>query len=218
MLVYIDANIRGFHNLVMPNLPSGANSHITAGISLERLASRIDGAAQIPIKGPHTAITGQFGCTITKDFYVSSTRTTFKRGMQGHFLEELTKDGVTKVKIYIEGVTESWTKDSQTGARAWVKNQWVPADCVGRGQPCKTDIADWPVTFEITNYDFEASAWLAETPDDTSTLGRTITVLITAFHSDPASFMGTKLQELVDKRDIKSIPHITLKGIQSAGV
>jgi hypothetical protein len=119
----------------MPYLPSGARPHITAGIPLTKLASWIDDETDIPIQGPHTANRAQFGCTITKNFAVASTRSEFKLGMQGHLLDEMEKDGVKKFKIRIEGVTESWIIDPKMNQRVWIKSAWVPADCVEKGQP-----------------------------------------------------------------------------------
>ncbi|UPX18402.1 uncharacterized protein EKO05_0008704 [Ascochyta rabiei] len=60
--------------------------------------------------------------------------------------------------------------------------------------------------------------WTQSPATDTSLLGRTITALITAFHSSPAPFVGTKLESLVKKMSIDAISRIITKGIQDAGV
>ncbi|KAJ4340904.1 hypothetical protein N0V87_002258 [Didymella glomerata] len=205
----------------MPYLPDGDSPHITAGIPLDCLATWIDSGVDIPRNGPHTLNPTRFGCTINQDFKVDSTRTRFEKGMQGSLIEEKTFDipkqgKVLKVKIFIEGVTPYWYLDPKTKTNVWVTNQWVLADCVTKGEPWKRDIKDWPVNLELQKLHFDTTPWMRSPATDTSLLGRTITALITAFHSSPPPFMGTKLESLVKKMSIDTISRIITKGIQKA--
>jgi hypothetical protein len=199
-------------------LPSGASPHITAGTSLDELSSWLYGGTPIPAKGPHTASKGNFGCVVTKDFKVAATRSVFKAGMQGQILEEETRHGVKYAKIHIEGVTETWVPEPKTGKTVWVQNQWVSMDNIKKGQPWKTDTKDWAITVEHTPHTFHAEEWLRDAPADTSTLGRTIAALLTAFHSEPTPSIDIELQQLIGKKGVEAITKTIIRGVRDAGV
>ncbi|KAI4692871.1 uncharacterized protein J4E88_001241 [Alternaria novae-zelandiae] len=202
----------------MPFLPPGDSPHITAGFSSSELASWIDNRTGIPATSPHTRIKTQFGCTINRSFNVQSTRTVFLQGMQGHLIEEKVFNNEKKAKIFIEGVTGSYVLNPQTQERVWVNNIWVSANDVWKGKRWVSDIKDWPIYISLDAFDFNAIQWMRDTPDDQSTLGRTIHALLTAFHDSPADFMGPKYEDIVKKRSIDSITKTIIKGIREAGL
>lgn len=72
----------------MPHLPSGANASILANFPSSQLLAWMEGS-QIPERGPHTEVTEQYGCTINRDFAVESTRSNFKKGMSGCWIEKM---------------------------------------------------------------------------------------------------------------------------------
>jgi hypothetical protein len=199
----------------MPHLPPGANANILSNLS-SSLLSWMNGA-EIPTEGPHTDVITQYGCTINKDFSIIPTRSNFKKGMQGCWIGE-EKNG--HVKIFIRGITESWQNN------IWVENLWVPASNVDKGKRWKPNANDW-------DFKMNLSEWKLGSPEsgskvtfpDTSVLGKTVTGLINEFHTNPAPFMGTKIQDFLDKRtaqkkgfNIGSITQTIIQGIKDANL
>ncbi|KAF2106273.1 hypothetical protein BDV96DRAFT_335219 [Lophiotrema nucula] len=197
----------------MPHVPNGANANILSNFT-SHLVSWIDGA-EIPTSGPHNTVIAQYGCTINKDFSVASTRSIFKKGMQGIWIGE-EKNG--KVKIFIRGVTESWQNS------IWVENQWIPVSNVDKGQRWKPNIGDWRFKIHLNEWELPNLESKVTSPD-TSVLGKTITRLIQEFHENPAPFMGTKIQGLLDKRatqkkgfTLQNVVNIIIQGTKDANL
>jgi hypothetical protein len=199
----------------MPSLTPGANANILSNFS-SSLLSWMNGA-EIPKNGPHTNVVTQYGCTINRDFSIESTRSNFKKGMQGHWIGDV-KDG--NVKIFIRGVTESW----QNGI--WVENQWVPASNVDKGKLWRLNINDWDFKMNLREWELGSSISVSKvTSPDTSVIGKTIAGLINEFHINPAPFMGTKIQGLLEKRTvqkkgsgIESVIKTIVQGIKDANL
>jgi hypothetical protein len=199
----------------MPCLPPNANANMLSNFS-GHLPSW-HGGGNIPMNGPHSAVVQQYGCTIKKDFSIQRTRSYFKKGMEGICVGE-PEDG--HVKIFIRGITESF----QNGV--WVENLWVPVSNVDRGRRHEPNINDWDIKMNMNSWNVEDSTGnLKATPPDTTVLGRTITRLIDEFHTNPAPFMGTKIQDLLDKRaklgktsTIASITKAIIQGIKDASL
>jgi hypothetical protein len=159
----------------------------------------------------------QYGCTINKDFSIAPARAYFKKGMQGFWIGE-ERNG--QVKIFIRGVTESRQNN------IWVENLWVPASNVDKGEPWRPNISDWDFKMDLNEWELGGPASVPRGAlPDTSVLGKTIAGLIKEFHTNPAPFMGTKIQDLLDKRatqkrgsSIGSIMQTIVQGIKDANL
>jgi hypothetical protein len=137
--------------------------------------------------------------------------------MQGHLIG-LKKNGI--VKIFIRGVTGYWHKGN------WVENQWVPANNVDKGKRWKSNIKDWDFKMQMGDWKLGGpESILKVTRFETTVPSKTITGLINEFHTNPAPFMGTKIQDLLDKRatenkgsNIESITKTNIQGIKDANL
>jgi hypothetical protein len=79
---------------------------------------------------------------VNQDFCDKSDKNniiSYKKGMQGQFLEEKVINTNVKVaKVFIIGVTEG----------DGFNNRWVPRKCIDVGQPWKTDLNEWKIVEE----------------------------------------------------------------------
>jgi hypothetical protein len=197
----------------MPLLPQGTNANILGNFK-GRLVDWMDGA-NIPDRGPHTARPERYGCTITQDYKHQDCRTDIKKGMMGSCLGQA-KNGYAK--IFIRGITESF----QNGV--WVENCWVPQEIVQKGKPWSADISDWHFKMSLKGTKLHGEVSKSNSAD-TSILGETITGLLNEFVENPAPFMGTKIQDLLNKRGslkkgstIDSLVAVIIQGIKNAGL
>ncbi len=199
----------------MPYVPLDAPANILSNFK-DSLVNWMNGD-EVPRQGPHTNTIEEYGCTIKEDFQVNDARAFFKKGMQGHWIEQRS-DGW--VKIFIRGITER----PQDGI--WVENLWVPGKYVEKGKRWKSNINDWDFTMDLTRWkvgdEVSGSKAMAS---DTRILSKTITRLIEEFDTNPAAFMGTKIQDLLEKRrtqgkgnSIDSVTRTIIKGIRDANL
>jgi hypothetical protein len=107
-----------------------------------------------------------------------------------------------------------------------VKNLWVPVSKVNKRERWKPDIKNW--AFKTTLREPQPASLAScskSTPRDLSVLGKTTTALLDEFLTNPAPFMGTKIQDFLDKRatlqkgsDIQSLTKVIIQGIKKANV
>jgi hypothetical protein len=186
----------------MPVIPPGTNPGILRKFRPSDIEDFMDGK-DFPNQGPHTNQPTQFGFKFIRDFEIPEARARFIRGMTGQLLE--VRNG--KAKIHIQGVTEYWHKGN------WVKNIWVDTSNIERGEVWKDSIRDWKVIMNLTGSPINTHMSSAATDTHTSTIGKTIFLLLDAFHTSPAPFMGTKLRDFLVRKKY-DIGHITTRIVQ----
>jgi hypothetical protein len=107
-----------------------------------------------------------------------------------------------------------------------VENLWVPVSNVDKRERRKPDIKNW--AFKTTLQGSQPASLAScskSTPRDLSVRGKTTTALLDEFLTNPVPFMGTKIQDLVDKRatlqkgsNIQSLTKVIIQGIKKANV
>lgn len=103
---------------------------------------------------------------------------------------------------------------------------WVSARNVNKGQRWKPNIADWDFEMDLNDCAIGNQASVSKVAlPDTTVLGKTVVGLINEFLTNPATFMGTKLQDLLNKRNlqrkgstVESIAKTIIHGIKDANV
>ncbi|KAF2125477.1 hypothetical protein P153DRAFT_113999 [Dothidotthia symphoricarpi CBS 119687] len=195
----------------MPHLPPGASRNLVSAIPTKQWMDWADGKPIGP--APHTIRPTEYGCMINRDFIDDNDKNdiiSYKKGMQGHFLEERFSNVNTKVaKIYIRGVTDS--KE--------YPNRWVPRAFIDVGQPWKADFKDWKVEASLFTTIVDSRRWKTDREPDNSTLGKTVTKLVAAFRAQPPDYLGIKLSDFIDRYGgSASVSQTIIDGIKAAGL
>jgi hypothetical protein len=61
---------------------------------------------------------------------------TIEKEIQGHIVQERSTQAGVEYRIFVRGVTEYWHEGH------WMTTLWVPSECVEKGKPWKSDMAD----------------------------------------------------------------------------
>ncbi|KAF2129561.1 hypothetical protein P153DRAFT_396821 [Dothidotthia symphoricarpi CBS 119687] len=158
---------------------------------------------------PHTQRLDEFACVINRNFSDPAGQVTYKKGMQGRLLGEHTSQkGTAMAKIFIQGVTEG----------SGFTNRYVPRDYIDKGPPWQANINDWKIEMNLLTGTFDAQGWNTSHLPDTTTLGKTIAKLITAFRKSPANFMEGRFPTFVDTHGINKLTYMIIDGIKKAGL
>lgn len=75
------------------------------------------------------------------------------------------------------------------------------------------DFKDWRVEMNLHIQHFRSQDWITSL-SDTTTLGKTITTLITAFYVSPPPFLGRRLSDVVKRYGIDTLSKVIIQGIK----
>lgn len=187
----------------------------------ERWADAMDGATLHGhgLHGP--PVDTQVGI-INVDFYVtgSSRKHDFTKGMYCQIIRSQNNaQGEYRSLINVPGITEY----RNTTTNEWHDNIWVPASYIDVKGRWETDINKFKQQLDLVAGTFEPRRW-EELPADWtwagSVLGKTIQQLIAALHTNPASFLSDKLDDLVKTTPggVNGLTDIIITGIRKAGL
>ena len=150
----------------------------------------------------------QFACQINSDFTSrDGFNIKYRKGMQGHFLEERTHENMRMGRIFIQGVTPHGPKPED-------QNAWVPLSQLTKGAQWKDDINDWNFDISLLPHNVR----LPQVPSTTNDkLARTITALLQGFLDNPTPTTAS-YSDCVLREGVETVSSLIQQGIRDAGV
>jgi hypothetical protein len=187
----------------MPWIPDNVPPRLLGAISAQQWMDWADGASTgtAPHKQPASVYACRINANVTAPYGIM-----YKAGMQGQALGM--NEDKTQYKVFIEGVTEG----------PGFTNRWVPKAHVDLGPPWKADLNDWKLNVHLPTTILASQALAGSAAPDTTVLGRTVHLLVTAFRNSPSEVAPAELADYLQKLNVAAITHTILAGIKAAGI
>jgi hypothetical protein len=191
---------------LMAWIPPNAPPNLLARVSAEQWNAWADGAPLDIASQRQSRQQTTYAFRLNADFTSTSESIQYKKGMQGQFLG-LTEKGMAK--IFIRGVTEG----------DGFKNRHVPLKYIDKGPLWQADVSNWPLDVKLPGHTvFDKVHWTTSLLTDTTVLGKTVTLLISAFLHSPPPGDAEKTTDYIRRSSFSSLSMIIIKGIKDAGL
>jgi hypothetical protein len=191
---------------LMAWIPPNAPPNLLARVSAEQWNAWADGAPLDIASQRHSQQQTAYAFRLNTTFSSPSESIEYKKGMQGQFLG-LTEKGMAK--IFIRGVTEG----------DGFKNRHVPLKYLDKGPLWQDDVNKWRLDVKLPGHIvFDKGDWTSSPLTDTTVLGKTVNLLISAFLHSPAPGDAEKITDYIRRCSVPGLTMIIIKGIKDAGL